>query len=175
MSGSARPPVTTPGSVQVAVSEIVTSPKPTPRRAFYAWWSLAAFWTVLVSVLSLMSAAWAKAAFAWVLGLERRLHLPEPAPVDKVLHALTFLALGLIYATALGQGSWARVRARAAGLCLLGLAALSGTLELLQFFVPERTPDWADLAANLLGVSVGLGLPLLLGSLWRARRGARAA
>jgi len=43
---------------------------------------------------------------------------------------------------------------------LLALAAipLGAALELGQHFVPGRTPDWADAAANSVGVLVGLAV-----------------
>lgn len=84
---------------------------------------------------------------------------------DKANHALAFAALAL---TALlgrrGQG--------AAGLVggMLALVAWGGALELLQSQLPPRQGDWADLAANAVGVVLGA---LLAGAL--GKRLSRAA
>lgn len=107
------------------------------RRALFLLWCLA--WLAVV-VLSLR---------------------PIPDPLrdvsDKLLHVLGYAAMA----------------AAAAGFCheprrLLGWAALAvaigGALELAQAFVPWRSADPLDAAANAAGAALGW----LLGSLWLA-------
>lgn len=151
------------------MSDPVETPPPSPWRA-RVWWSLTLGWTGVVFGLCLAQGKWVKAQFRWLLRLHEELHLVTPAPTDKVLHFSFFLVLGLLYACSLGRGSWARLEARWVSLCLLGLWVFSGALEGLQSFVPERTPDVRDFAANVTGVTLGLGVPLLLGTLWRKLR-----
>jgi VanZ family protein len=68
---------------------------------------------------------------------------------DKWAHFLSYLLLGFL--------PFAGARHRKVGI-LLALAAIpmGGGLELLQHFVPGRTPELADAAANSMGVLVGL-------------------
>ena len=44
---------------------------------------------------------------------------------------------------------------RAGALVLLGGSILGGVLELLQYFVPGRWPDWQDFLLNLVGLTLG--------------------
>lgn len=120
------------------------------------WWSLAGAWTFVVVFVCLLRGTWVSAWIKEIMGFSTRLGLRKGVINDHVLHGGSFLVLGLLYATALGEGSWRRVRRPAlarTGAALLGLGAL---LEGLQYFVPGRTCDWADLSANTLGVLVGL-------------------
>ncbi len=76
---------------------------------------------------------------------------------DKLYHVLGYLALTLCLMW------WAVSRSQKA-VCLLGAAAAGHAVltELLQYFVPGRTVDPADCVANLSGVTLGLGIGLLL-------------
>ena len=80
---------------------------------------------------------------------------------DKILHSLayTWLAFG-------GRMSFVPA-SRTAGLAL-GLICLGCVLEIGQGFVPGRFFSVADMAANTLGVGLGLALTVLV-----ARRGPR--
>jgi len=40
--------------------------------------------------------------------------------------------------------------------------ALSGTIEIMQAFVPGRTGSWVDVAANGFGIAVALGVVSVL-------------
>lgn len=68
---------------------------------------------------------------------------------DKLLHLLGYFGLALLpYA-----GFRDERQARAAALCMIALGAL---LELGQGFIPERSTSPADMAANTIGVFLGL-------------------
>jgi VanZ family protein len=68
-----------------------------------------------------------------------------PAGSDKVAHAFGYAVLGALLARATGRPRVAIV-----------LATLYGASdEFHQAFVPGRTPDVLDLAADLLGAAVG--------------------
>jgi len=112
--------------------------------------------------------------FALSLALVAALSLlpPEAEPSisflsDKMQHAAAYGWLGLI-----GFAAFAERRARAVLLVLL--PGYGVAIELLQHFVPRRTPELADAVADLLGVLLGAGLYLLacrLGSFARAEAG----
>jgi VanZ family protein len=155
------------------VSEPTTTDASTSAALGWAgrvWWALALGWTGVVLALCLAQGTWIKAQLRWLLDLHRELDLAGPRPTDTVLHFCAFLVLGLLYACSLGRGSWARLRGGAVCVCLLALWALGGGLEWAQAFVPERTPDWKDFAANVAGVTLGLGVPLIVGTAWRRVR-----
>jgi hypothetical protein len=79
-------------------------------------------------------------------------------------HVPLFGAPSALWVWALRGEDWPRWRALSS-VALLGGALAVGS-ELLQYWIPGRWPDRADLARNLLG----LGLGLLLGALlprWR--------
>lgn len=82
---------------------------------------------------------------------------------DKAAHALAFLIAGLT-----GTLAWRRWPVTASGLC-----AAAGGIEVLQFFVPERTASVADFAASAAGVAAGVALgaalwPVLVRRIGRA-------
>lgn len=78
---------------------------------------------------------------------------------DKANHALAFAALAL---TALlgrrGPGAGGAIA------WMLALVAWGGALELMQAQLPPRQGDWADLAANAVGVGLGALLAGALGA-----------
>lgn len=90
---------------------------------------------------------------------------------DKLGHALAFAGLVLWFAQ-IYPGSGDRLR------CVLGAIALGALIEVLQAFVPWRSAEWLDLAADALGATLGFTLaatPLgnLLSRLDRPRARAR--
>lgn len=102
------------------------------RLAFLAWWL---GWAVLLAV-------------TWRPQPEMPLALS-----DKAWHVLGF---ALMTATAVG---FAHERHRLLGWSGVALA-MGGLVELGQMFVPSRAPDLLDLAADALGVLLGLALAL---------------
>lgn len=81
---------------------------------------------------------------------------------DKLNHAVAFAALTV--SGCLGfPGSRRTVLA-----LLLALLAFGGLIEVLQYFVPGRDSEWADLLADAVGL--GCGAVLAPGALRTARR-----
>lgn len=110
------------------------------------WWALpTALWLAVLTVLSLTPLPFMPLAGA-PLG-------------DKIDHAAVYAVLALPVALARPHG-W--------GLVLLGFAAWSGAIELAQPYV-NRFGEWADFAANVLGLGAGVLIAALL-----RRIGARA-
>ncbi len=75
---------------------------------------------------------------------------PHSIPhLDKVLHALAFAGAG-----------WVWLRAGAPGWLVLAAGVLvGGGTELAQGVLPwKRSPEWHDLAADLVGLVAGLAL-----------------
>jgi VanZ family protein len=81
--------------------------------------------------------------------------LPAPPGVpdtidDKLLHAVTYFVLACWFGGIYRSGRYGTL---AVGLLLLGAA-----IELLQRAGGERMGEWLDLAANAVGITMGLGL-----------------
>lgn len=111
-----------------------------PLRHARAWWVLSAVLMIFVVVAAVTPAFWffdSKAkAISWLQN------------VDKVLHATTFTVLALWFAGLYAKRSYWLI---AAGLLMFG-----GLLEALQYQIGYRTADWADIAANTVGIIIGL-------------------
>ena len=78
--------------------------------------------------------------------------------LDKAIHILLYIPLGfLLSLLKIFSGFFLNF------FLTLGFGSLYGAiLELLQHFVPGRTPSWGDEIANVLGVGIGLGLGCLV-------------
>lgn len=111
--------------------------------------------TVLVPNYTL---AWVRSEIPWLSHLISQIEMLWPGG-DSV-HVLIFAVLGLLARLALPHER----------LSVIFLSALvfSGATELLQFYVPGRTPLFSDVRDNMLGMVAGL----LAGSLlrWLERR-----
>jgi hypothetical protein len=82
-----------------------------------------------------------------------------PLPNDKALHFGAYFLVALIPAACA-----ARLRT---GLVLAGLGpVLGGLLEIAQAFVPERSPELGDVAANSAGALVGALAGILIRWAW---------
>ncbi len=110
--------------------------------------------TVLVPNYTL---AWVRAETPWLSHLISRVEMLWPAV--NTVHVLLFAVLGLL----------ARLALPHARLSLIFLAALlfSVVTELLQFYVPGRTPLVSDVRDNMLGLVPGLLAGSGLRWLWR--------
>lgn len=89
--------------------------------------------------------------------------VPGPRlPWDKAVHAGMFALLAFL-------GGWARIRLRWLLLLLAALAVASEAGQAL--LLPHRTGDWDDLAADLVGVALGVGVWRWVGGpgAWRPR------
>ena len=80
------------------------------------------------------------------------LPLPDFAASDKLHHLLAYAALAVPVSLA-RPPRWP--------VWIAGFALLSGTMEIVQPYV-NRWGEWADLAANLTGLAIGVGLAALL-------------
>jgi VanZ family protein len=86
-------------------------------------------------------------------------------PVDKWLHATTFVVLAVWFAGQYRRNSYWRI-----GVGLLFFGAL---IEACQGLVAYRSADWLDIAANAAGIAVGMAVAMAgLGgwSLWIENR-----
>ncbi len=92
----------------------------------------------------------------------------EELPLDLSDKAWHVIGFGLMTAAAAG---FAHDRARLLAWAAFTLA-MGGLIEWAQGFVPGRSPDPLDLAADALGVALGLGLALawLAAVVWPLRR-----
>ena len=109
----------------------------------------AGLWRALSVVLLLLVLVAALLPSLWILDdIDDLLSWFEDS--DKLLHALTFVALSIWFAGLFEKGAWWRV---AAGLMLFGLL-----VEFLQLQLSHRTADWRDVAANTTGIIAGLAL-----------------
>ena len=97
---------------------------------------------------------------------------PPGGMSDKAAHFLIYAALGGALIRALAGGRSQRMDAPRAG-----MATMLGTLygvsdELHQWFVPPRTPEMMDLAADFAGALTGaVGIALLARAVAHLRRG----
>ena len=74
---------------------------------------------------------------------------------DKLNHTAAFVALGF--------SAWLGFPAPrySKHVVLLSLLAYGGAIEILQLWVPGRSCEWADLAADVVGITVGACLAAL--------------
>lgn len=102
------------------------------------------------------------AAFIFSLSHRTSAELPDvswaPPGTDKLVHAALYCVLGGLLALAFAVASPMRGRGRIIlAAFALGLA-YGGFDELHQAFVPTRSPDLLDLAADALGLALGAWL-----------------
>lgn len=114
--------------------------------------SRAGFWTCVLIIL--------------VLSLVPGSMRPHTGASGHFEHFIAYAGAGFVFAPVSGQ----RARIGAA----LGLAALSGALELLQLMIPGRTPEFGGFFFSSLGACLGLLAGALVWSLWLDYRTRRA-
>jgi VanZ family protein len=108
-------------------------------------------------LLDILPAALYLAILFWA-GLIPLKSLPGPdfKFADKVWHALAFGGLAGLLSRALAF--FGRPALQAAREAAMVAAALGGLLEVLQSFTAYRSADWADFAADSLGVALAYGV-----------------
>ena len=119
----------------------------------------------------------AVAAVAWAALIFWASSLPNPFPElprglwdhDKLLHGAAYAVLGALLRGALG-GGWLRPSLALVAAVVLG-TAYGASDEWHQSFVPNRSSDVGDLAADALGAAVGAAAAALI----LRRVGARAS
>jgi VanZ family protein len=98
-----------------------------------------------------------------VLGLAVCYLAMSPAPPrtvdlgwDKLNHISAFAALAMAACFGFAESR------RTLRWALLGLLAFGGLIEIVQLYVPGRSCEWNDLAADAIGVVIGAALALYL-------------
>lgn len=86
---------------------------------------------------------------------------PLPDINDKIEHAGAYVMLALVAGPA-----WPRFDAHAR--IAVALIVLGGAIEIAQLWIPGRSAEWGDFAADILGVLAGFTVFRI-----RARRSAR--
>lgn len=74
---------------------------------------------------------------------------------DKLNHVLAFSALSFS-----AWFAWGTARRRAAGV-VLGALAFGAFIEIVQTRIPGRSGEWPDLAADAIGIAVGIAAAAL--------------
>ena len=78
---------------------------------------------------------------------------------DKVQHAAAFLGLGGLLLALFERRHYA--------VACIALLVFGGVIEVAQYLMPYgRSAEWADLAADALGVALGLALSLAIRRSW---------
>lgn len=108
----------------------------------------ARLWRALSAVLLLFVLAAALAPSWWFETRAEAISWFEQA--DKWLHGVTFLALTVWFSGLVARRAWGRM---AALLVLFGLL-----IEACQLLVGYRMADWIDLAADTLGILLGMAV-----------------
>ena len=111
-----------------------------PLRNAGLWQALSVVILLLVLVAALSPAFWffddRSTALSWFQNS------------DKWLHAFTFIALSIWFAGLFERRAWWRIA--------IGLMSFGFLVELFQLQASYRTADWHDIAANTVGIIVGL-------------------
>ncbi len=102
-------------------------------------------------VTLLRSLFWAGVVAVSVVSVTPRDHLP---PIgldvwDKLQHVLAYAVLS-------GLGGHVYPARKSLVALFLGLVALGGVLEVIQFFLPNREAEIGDAVANAVGAGIGL-------------------
>ena len=124
------------------------------------WASLVLSFGVLATAVLVPNTtlAWVRAENPWLSHGISQVEMLWPA-ADTV-HILAFSVLGMIARLALPRTH--------AGWIIVGVLLFSIITELLQFYVPGRTPLLSDVRDNMLGLLVGFGCGAVI--LWLYRR-----
>lgn len=94
---------------------------------------------------------------------------PDPGPLvppgisDKPLHAIVYGALGWLLLRGLARARLAEVTTRRGCTALLVAVLYGISDEIHQYFVPGRSPDPLDVAADALGAAIAVALAVGLG------------
>ena len=118
------------------------------------------FWRIAGAALICLVLAFALLPAAWMFG-NRAGGLSLIPHADKVLHAMTFLALMVWFSGQYQRPSYLRV---AAGLVLFGLL-----VEGCQFLLGYRQADVLDMAANASGIAAGFFMAIAGAGGWSQR------
>jgi len=88
-----------------------------------------------------------------------------PRVTDKMMHASVYAVFAATWLRALAGGRWAGLTVRVAVLAIVAVTLYGVTDEFHQWFVPGRTSDVHDVAADAFGGSVAAAVALAAGRL----------
>jgi VanZ family protein len=114
-------------------------------------------------------ALWTTVLFVFAFVALPEAHQPPALNIDKMRHAAAYALLGVLAARAVA-GAASRGGGFAFFAAFVTVAGVGIATEVLQLFVPGRTADVVDLAADLAG-----GVSGALAYLWAFGAGAGAA
>lgn len=97
---------------------------------------------------------WLIAITVMALALVPLPRIPGLGHGDKLVHGIVFLVIALLSAV-----GWPRVRF---AVLAAALVAFGAAIEVLQGLTGWRSAEWLDLAADAIGVIMGLGLARLI-------------
>lgn len=83
-------------------------------------------------------------------------HVPDFDVADKLLHAGAFAVLGFLLLRALNTGDKRFSTIRMAGLSIFLTALYGASDEIHQYFVPTRSAEFLDFAADAVGGVFGV-------------------
>ena len=101
--------------------------------------------------------AWVRSEIPWLSHLISRIEMLWPGV--NTVHVLAFAMLGLVTRLAFPRSRLS--------LIILAYLTFSVVAELLQFYIPGRTPMVTDIRDNMAGLALGLVAAGILSWLWR--------
>lgn len=127
---------------------------------------------------TLRSVLWPSASLAYAIGLLYAITLDKVRQLeqsgggslygwDKLLHATAFLVLGVLVTRSFASLEIRRTPFERSLLALLSAGVYAVMHEAVQLWIPGATFNVVDLAANVVGLAVGVGLA----SRWRWKPG----
>ncbi|MEQ6388085.1 VanZ family protein [Bacillaceae bacterium S4-13-58] len=90
--------------------------------------------------------------------------------IDKQMHLFSYLVISLIIGLMMIAFSDKNVANRRVGYIWMILVTFGVFEEYRQYLLPNRSAEFLDVVANMLGVSMGLGVAVLIGYVFRNRR-----
>jgi len=147
-------------------ADVLTDPHPTHLRTSLAvkttsathwlwWWGPVLAYTAAIFLLSSISS----------------LPMLPGAGGDKWAHSIAYSGLALVMLRAVVSGRWRPIAGRHAMTAVLLTAAYGATDELHQLFVPGRTGDLRDLAADAAGALVAVVIAYAIARVRAGRSG----
>lgn len=89
-------------------------------------------------------------------------HVPDFDFADKLLHAGAFAVLGFLLFRAFNAGDKPFSTAGMVGMSIFLTALYGASDEIHQYFVPTRSADFLDFAADVAGAVLGVGLAAMI-------------
>lgn len=104
-------------------------------------------WSVIILALTLSPRVYVPKEFSWDL-----------VRADLFAHAFLFAVLAFLLMVGFTKQRIAHaLQSNAAYLAIAIATVFGGTIEVVQWFIPERSFDYLDMAANTVGAFLGWG------------------